>query len=59
MRAGRLVEVGEPQTLLSNPSSSYTKELLASIPSLDPGHPRLVLTGKTNEAYPAGLDPAG
>jgi ABC-type glutathione transport system ATPase component len=59
MRAGRLVEVGEPQTLFSNPSSSYTKELLASILSLDPGHPLLVLTGKTNEAYPAGLDPAG
>jgi oligopeptide transport system ATP-binding protein len=58
MRAGRLVEVGEPQTLFNNPSSNYTKELLASIPSLDPGHPQLILTGKGNKAYPADPDPA-
>ena len=34
MREGRIVEQGEKRTLLSNPNHSYTKQLIASHPSL-------------------------
>ncbi len=36
MNQGKIVENGEAQKVLNNPQESYTKRLLASIPSLNP-----------------------
>jgi ABC-type glutathione transport system ATPase component len=32
MKAGRFVEVGEAEQILSRPASDYTRELLAAVP---------------------------
>jgi peptide/nickel transport system ATP-binding protein len=34
MQAGRIVEIGDSETIYSNPQSSYTKELLGAIPKI-------------------------
>lgn len=41
MRAGRIVELAEPEILFNHPESDYTKLLLDSIPSLDLDRPHL------------------
>src|SRR6201994_1890285 len=40
MRHGRLVETGQLQDVLRNPTMEYTRNLLASVPSLVPRAPR-------------------
>ena len=40
MRQGRLVETGPLETVLRNPTMEYTRNLLASVPSLVPRPPR-------------------
>ncbi|MBI5264423.1 MAG: ABC transporter ATP-binding protein [Bradyrhizobium sp.] len=40
MREGRLVETGPLETILRNPTMEYTRDLLASVPSLVPRPPR-------------------
>jgi peptide/nickel transport system ATP-binding protein len=40
MRQGRLVETGTLDTILRNPAMDYTRNLLASVPSLVPRPPR-------------------
>src|ERR1700743_1133983 len=40
MRSGRLVETGTLDTILRNPTMEYTRNLLASVPSLVPRAPR-------------------
>ncbi len=40
MRQGRLVETGSLQSILRNPTMEYTRNLLASVPSLVPRTPR-------------------
>jgi peptide/nickel transport system ATP-binding protein len=38
MYLGKIVEVGETETLLANPQHPYTKALLAAVPVPDPSH---------------------
>jgi len=40
MRQGRLVETGQLETVLRNPTMEYTRNLLAAVPSLVPRAPR-------------------
>lgn len=52
MYAGRLVELGETDDLLSDPVHPYTKSLIAAIPSLD-GHMPQGLAGQPPLSGPA------
>ncbi|WP_420993888.1 ABC transporter ATP-binding protein [Cupriavidus sp. 30B13] len=42
MYLGKVVEVGDTETLYANPSHPYTRALLASMPATDPDHRTLV-----------------
>jgi ABC-type oligopeptide transport system ATPase subunit len=43
MRAGKIVEEGAAEQLFTQPAHAYTRELLQSVPSIDPRRRRLVL----------------
>jgi peptide/nickel transport system ATP-binding protein len=61
MRRGEIVEAGESQRILSNPEHEYTKQLIASVPSLAaermPARERILVSvagSPTDEATGAG-----
>ncbi|GAB3615376.1 ABC transporter ATP-binding protein [Humibacter ginsengisoli] len=62
MRAGRLVEAGPTEQVLSAPTQAYTLRLLAAAPVADPGEQRrrreAWLEVENAEAEPVGLDAA-
>jgi peptide/nickel transport system ATP-binding protein len=46
MQRGRIVEFGTTEEVLRKPTHPYTKMLMASVPSLRPRSPRIVLSGQ-------------
>ena len=46
LQNGRIVEAGSPAKLLNEPEHPYTRGLVASLPSRDPNHKRII-TGRT------------
>lgn len=42
MHKGRIVEVGDAQTICTNPSQPYTRRLISSVPNPDPRHKRML-----------------
>ena len=40
MYLGRIVEMGETETIFAAPAHPYTRALLSAVPALDPNHPR-------------------
>lgn len=61
MYAGRVVESGTTASVFSQPSHPYTRELLASVPSLDPAAERLRRAARSSveQASDAGISAAG
>lgn len=49
LQNGRIVETGPPQTFLNAPDHPYTRRLVASLPSRDPDHKRII-TGRVASA---------
>ena len=43
MEDGRIVETGTVEAIFDSPKEEYTRRLLKSIPSLDPGQPKLMV----------------
>jgi peptide/nickel transport system ATP-binding protein len=41
MRRGRVVEVGDAQTICTSPSHPYTQALISAVPYPDPRRPRM------------------
>ncbi len=42
MHKGKIVEVGDAETICTNPSQPYTKRLISSVPNLDPRNKRML-----------------
>ncbi|MGW6256650.1 dipeptide ABC transporter ATP-binding protein [Streptomyces sp. NPDC055056] len=52
MSQGRVVEAGRTADVLENPQDPYTRQLLASAPSLNTARPRVTVTGAAPSASP-------
>ena len=50
---GRLMELGTAQEVFEAPHHPYTEALLSAVPSTDPGHTRIKLSGD----IPSAADP--
>jgi peptide/nickel transport system ATP-binding protein len=60
MRAGRIVEAGEPGRIFEAPREAYTRALIASIPVLDhPGLGELATVDQSFVAEGCGIDDGG
>ena len=59
MYAGRIVEIGDAAAVLSAPQHSYTKRLIAAVPSVDRRHQRFELDTRQVPSLvrPAGYEP--
>ncbi len=53
---GQIVEIGDARSVLSNPQHSYTKKLIAAVPTMERRHERFELN---TEAVPTLLRPEG
>jgi ABC-type glutathione transport system ATPase component len=56
LHAGQIVEIGDARSVLSNPQHSYTKKLIAAVPTMEPRRERYELN---TEAMPTLLRPEG
>ena len=59
MRGGQLVEIGDARSVLSNPAHSYTRRLIAAVPSIERRHRdfTLDLSEVPSLVKPRGFEP--